>query len=262
MNFLEVLKFTVSVIRSIGVQLSDNILDIWSSIVLFRGEIVIIQVFDEDISSLAIAKTVKIYALAKCCWQNFHDISPLKKTVNGHFLFRLQYNCPVLPSNIQDRRHSGQRFFNILILFCGDDLFSPSKLSHGRLPKYLIDRRTFRTNRSDPYAGVRTDSKKPPVRAGGFSSCSRPNLLAVSLPSAPLLLSAPNQNRHATQAILNAKVQNCYCVLNTLNLSSLKCVYKTFTEVEKKNYSDKKKYMYLLKRNGNEPVTRFLGIIY
>ena len=32
-------------------------------------------------------------------------------------------------------------------------------------------------------AGVRTDSKKPPVRAGGFSSCSRPNLLAVSLPS-------------------------------------------------------------------------------
>ena len=32
-------------------------------------------------------------------------------------------------------------------------------------------------------AGVRTDSKKPPARAGGFSSCSRPNLLAVSLPS-------------------------------------------------------------------------------
>ena len=36
---------------------------IWSSIVLFRGEIVIIQVFDEDISSLAIAKTVKIMLL-------------------------------------------------------------------------------------------------------------------------------------------------------------------------------------------------------
>ena len=86
----------------------------------------------------------------------------MKKTVNGHFLFRLQYNCPVFPSNIQDRRRSGQRFFDILILFCGDDLFSPSKLSHGRLPKYLIDRRTFRTNRNDPYGGVRTDSKKPP----------------------------------------------------------------------------------------------------
>ena len=65
MDFLEALKFTVSVIRSIAVQLSDNISDIWSSIVLFRGEIVIIQVFDEDISSLAIAKTVKIMLLPK-----------------------------------------------------------------------------------------------------------------------------------------------------------------------------------------------------
>ena len=169
---------------SIAVRLSDNISDIWSSIVLFRGEVVIIQVFDENISSLAIAKTVKImHALAKTCWQNFHDISPLKKTVSGLFLFRLQYNFSVFPSNIQDRRRSGQRFFDILILFCGDDLFSPSKLSHGRLPKYLIDGQTFWTNRNDPYAGLRTDSKKPPVRAGGFSSCSRPNLLAVSLPS-------------------------------------------------------------------------------
>ena len=63
MNFLEALKFTVSVIRSIALQLSDKISDIWSSIVLFRGKIVIIQVFDEDISSLAIAKTVKIMLL-------------------------------------------------------------------------------------------------------------------------------------------------------------------------------------------------------
>ena len=183
MNFLEALKFTVSVIRSIAVQLSDNISDIWSSIVLFRGEIVIIQVFDEDISSLAIAKTVKIMLLPNLVDKISMTSLLLKKTVNGHFLFRLQHNCPVFPSNIQDRRRSGQRFFDILILFCGDDLFSPSKLSHGRLPKYLIDRRTLRTNRNDPYAGVRTDSKKAPVRAGGFSSCSRPNLLAVYLPS-------------------------------------------------------------------------------
>ena len=63
MNFLEALKFTVSVIRSIALHLSDTISDIWSSIVLFRGEIVIIQVSDEDISSLAIAKTVKIMLL-------------------------------------------------------------------------------------------------------------------------------------------------------------------------------------------------------
>ena len=66
MNFLEALKFTVSVRRSIALRLSDNISDIWSSIVLFRGGIVIIQVFDEDISSLAIADS-KDHALAKSC---------------------------------------------------------------------------------------------------------------------------------------------------------------------------------------------------
>ena len=102
------------------------------------------------------------------CWQNCHDISPLKKTVNGHFLFRLQYNCAVFPSNIQDRRCSGQRFFDILILFCGDALFSPSKFSKGRLPKYLIGGWTFWTNRNDPYAGVRTNSKKPPCPCRQF----------------------------------------------------------------------------------------------
>ena len=46
-------------------QLSNNISNIWLSVVLFRGEIVIIQVFDEDISSLAIAK--QDHALAKTC---------------------------------------------------------------------------------------------------------------------------------------------------------------------------------------------------
>ena len=83
----------------------------------------------------------------------------------------IQYNDPVLPWNIQDQRRSSHRFFDILILFCGDDLSRPSKLTHGRLPKYLIDGRTFWTNRND--------SKKPPGRAGGFSSCSRPNLTRV-----------------------------------------------------------------------------------
>ena len=65
MDFLEALKFTVAVIRSIAVQLSDNISDMWLSIVLFRGEIVIIQVFNEDISSLAVAKTVVIMLFPK-----------------------------------------------------------------------------------------------------------------------------------------------------------------------------------------------------
>ena len=39
-------KFTVSVESSIAVQLSDNISEIWSSIILFRGEIAIIQGLD------------------------------------------------------------------------------------------------------------------------------------------------------------------------------------------------------------------------
>ena len=57
MTVLEALKFTVSVKRSIAVQLSHNISDIGSSIVLFRGEIVIIQVFKDS----------KDHALAKSC---------------------------------------------------------------------------------------------------------------------------------------------------------------------------------------------------
>ena len=61
-NWLFLSYFFVS---SIAVQLSDNISDIWSSIVLFRGEIASIQVFDDDISSLAITKTVKIMLLPK-----------------------------------------------------------------------------------------------------------------------------------------------------------------------------------------------------
>ena len=39
--------------------------DVWSSLVFFRGEIEIIQVFDEGVSSLAIAKKVKIMLLPK-----------------------------------------------------------------------------------------------------------------------------------------------------------------------------------------------------
>ena len=127
-----------------------------------------------------LSKDSKDHALTK----TFHDISPLKKTVNGHFLFRRQYNCPVFPSNIQDRRPSGQRFFDILILFCRDDLFSPSKLSHGRLPKYFIDGRTY----SEPIRMIRTlayrlTQKSPPSVQAVFPSCSHLNLLAVSLPS-------------------------------------------------------------------------------
>ena len=42
---------------------------------------------------------------------------------------RLGFNT----SNIQDRQRSGQLFFDVLILFCREDLFSHLELSHGRL---------------------------------------------------------------------------------------------------------------------------------
>ena len=42
------MDFLKANLSSIAVQLSDNISEIWSSIILFRGEIAIIQVFDED----------------------------------------------------------------------------------------------------------------------------------------------------------------------------------------------------------------------
>ena len=127
----------------------------------------------------------------------------MKKTVNGHFLFRLQYNCPVFPSNIQDRRRSGQRFFDILILFCRDDLFSPSKLSHGRLPKYFNDERTY----CEPIRMIRMlaygpTQKSPPSMQAVFQVAPAPISSRFLCPRPRLLLSAPNQNCHAMQANL------------------------------------------------------------
>ena len=61
--------------------------------------IIQIQVFNEDISFLAIANTVKIMLVPK----------PVDKIVTlsfeedcPGFVFRLSYNCPVFPFNIQD----------------------------------------------------------------------------------------------------------------------------------------------------------------
>ena len=113
-------KFTVSVLScSIAVQPSDNISEIWSSIILFRGEIAIIQLFDEDISFFGHSKESKDHALAKTCWQNCHNISPMKKTVNCHFLFRLQHNCPVFQSNIQDRNAPVNASLTIVVYYVG-----------------------------------------------------------------------------------------------------------------------------------------------
>ena len=102
----------------------------------------------------------------------------MKKTLNGHFLFRLQYNCPVFPSNIQDWPRSCQHFFDILILFCGEDYCSVSwnspigdyqnlVISYGRIlfdwkVNILIQMEWFVRRHSDYL-------KRPPVHAGGFS---------------------------------------------------------------------------------------------
>ena len=118
------MDFLKANLSSIAVQLSDHISEIWLStyVILFRGEIAI------------------IYTGFR--WgQNCHNISSMKKTLNGlHFLFRLQYNYPVVPSNIQDWQRSCQHFFDMLILFCGEDYCSVSwnVLSHRRLPNIWL----------------------------------------------------------------------------------------------------------------------------
>ena len=40
------------------------------------------------------------HALAKTCWQNCHDISPINKIVYGFFLLWLQDNCAIFLTNI------------------------------------------------------------------------------------------------------------------------------------------------------------------
>jgi len=84
-----------------------------------------------------------------------------------------------------------------IFLFCFDEkICSVSRNS----PKYLTDRRAFWTNRNDPYGGIRTDSKKPPLCAGSFSVAPAPISSWFFSPRPPLLLS--NQNHHATQPII------------------------------------------------------------
>ena len=61
---------------------------------------------------------------------------------------RLGFN---IPSNILDRQRSGQLFFDVLILFCGEDLFSHLELSHGRLPNIWLT-----GVHSDPSGTIRT----------------------------------------------------------------------------------------------------------
>ena len=144
-------KSTFSVVSSIAVQLSDNNSEIWSSIIFLKAKLRSYRFSMRTFIFWPYSKDGNDHALDKTCWQNCHNISPMKKTVNGHSLFRLQYNCPVFLSNIQDRQRSGQRFFDILILFVEEDLFSHLELSHGRLPNIWLT-----GEHSDPIATIRT----------------------------------------------------------------------------------------------------------
>ena len=84
--------------------------------------------------------------------------------------------------------------FDILILFWGDDLFSPLKLSHGRLPKYLIDGRTF-SNQSKRSVRWRTDrlKKAPCPYRRFFTLLLQQSPRGFALSALPRLLpSAPN----------------------------------------------------------------------
>ena len=173
------MDFLKANLSSIAVQLSDNISEIWLStyIILFRGEIAIIHWWG----------------------QNCHNISSMKKTLNGHFLFRLQYNCPVFPSNIQDWQRSCQHFFDILIFFLWRRLlFSQLELSHRRLPNIWLAGEC-----SVPNGTIHTQAfgvlKKATRPGRRFLIAPAPISSLFLCPCTPFLLCVPNQNRDATQ---------------------------------------------------------------
>ena len=133
------------------------------------------------LSSLAIARTRKDHALAKTSWQNCHNISPMKKTVNDHFLFQASIQLPCFLVE-----YSRSSTFGSIILWYFDFVLqrrfsSHLELSHQRLPNIWL-----RGEHSDPIGTICTQAyvllkKKHPSKQA-VSRCSRPNLLAVSLP--------------------------------------------------------------------------------
>ena len=115
-------------------------------------------------------------------------------------LFRLQYNCPVFPSNNQERQRSGQLFFGILIFF----LLRWFVLSLGTLRweinKYLIDGRNILIQSERSVRRLTDYSKKAPVLGSGFSLLPPQSPCGFSALARLYYLIAPNQNRHTTQA--------------------------------------------------------------
>ena len=135
----------------------------------------LLKVFDEVTSSLTRAKTVK-------------KIMLLPKPVDKITITSLPWPFPVQAS-IQlhcfpvEYSRSLRSTLSLIFWFCLDKkICSVPWNSPMETLEYLINGRTFWSNRNDPYSGIRTAQKgRPSVQA--VSRCSRPNLLAVSLPS-------------------------------------------------------------------------------
>ena len=167
-------------LSSIAVQLSDNISEIWLStyLILCRGEIAIIQVFDED--KIAITSLL------------------MKKTLSGHFLFRLQQ----LPCfSIEYSRLTmllSTLLWYVDFVLRRRLLFSQLELSHRRLPNIWLA-----GERSDPNGTINTQAfgelKKATRPGRRFLIAPAPISSLFLFPCMPLLRCVPNQNHDATQ---------------------------------------------------------------
>ena len=145
---------------------------------LFRGEIAIIQVFDED--KIAITSLL------------------MKKTLSGHFLFRLQQ----LPCfSIEYSRLTmllSTLLWYVDFVLRRRLLFSQLELSHRRLPNIWLA-----GERSDPNGTIHTQAfgelKKAICPGKRFLITPAPISSLFLSPNTPLLLCVPNQNHDATQ---------------------------------------------------------------
>ena len=148
-----------------GVQLSDNKCEICSSMILFRGEIVIIQVnFNEDIFFFGHSKDsiVKIMLLPK-------PVDKILLPYNISDLFRRRLQIAIFPvqlASIQLPCFPTKIFNNapvnasLIFWFYSLEKICPVTWTlPWEITKYLIDRQTFWSNRNDPYAGIWTTQK-------------------------------------------------------------------------------------------------------
>ena len=177
----------------------------------------IIQVFDKDISSLAIAKTVKIMLLPKPV-DKISMTSLLWRTTVSHFPFRLQYNCPVFPSNIQDRRCSAPVNVPLIFCFCFAEIICSVRLNSPMGDYQNIWLTGEHLNQSERSVRWRTDRLKkaprpcrrffkllPPQSPRGFSALAHLYYLARPTKTA-MLRRLPHLKIYAKKLQLGSKM--------------------------------------------------------